>query len=1130
MNDQDFTVLAAELLEDADDQEEEKKLIGGLSERFLIQTKRTLGPYAIPFFEFYNTAWRVAEGVSSIPEKGLLFEFKFVTRKIQPILNKRLGIQISDVNNIIQDAITDVRPYIERIATNPTIARRVGLTLSKMYEQLGSFLGYSLGRFPGRPPIGWPILRKLSSKEKDLEKLKATNPGLYQSIVDRKTEIEKTRNGIIGHLEGNGWTVSRQRVLGSPEIIASDPRTGEKWVHTLDGRILSIETREKELQAKEESRKKSTRIFPGGLPTEKDPGLSLEGIRSVDPNKIEEFIPAGQTSRWVALTDSQVQDPGTRIYAVKRDKNGKDIVTEGRFKGIYMDDLVNRTGRLIEGAAFDFDAMGKRIPFETRGETGEINITVRKEPYVTIDSRGRLMVKCPYKGGRGVDPFTGPRNHLARLSRAIPTIQYEEGTNKTTYTFEPKDFPAVRSALGGMCLSGAASDMIKAFFDKLSRQERAQDQENLKHYTKTRIGGFKIEEVLDDKGQPYDPPRYHPELFAKQRQGLAWLESRGYSGVCALDTGVGKTSVAIATAQKMTRDGLAEPGSRFLYVCPAALKGNFSKEAKLWLLEKEDILNDEGNTVTTHPAQDLLDRVDVISYTEFSRRRSEDASFGENPPYAAVFFDEAQALKKHTSSSAKAVTSLKHPRKILLTASPMETNPDEMYTLVAVAQGRDMEDPEEVRELERFRTRFMLRIGGRSMGLKKPTDEDPTVQEDFKTWVKSNLYHAKKTDVVEMPLPELNRDVRALTMEPAVEAEYRKVTEGISKVLAGLITRYRDLKDVPGADLKKLVTSFRFKLAPELAKLNALANFPEESIPGSRSPKVSASLDIIGEKIGSQGRVLLFTDSLEMARLTIQKVSSAFPGVTHAVALANAIEIWSKGQKIRSYTQKSYTDSTGKATKPKEWKVFVLQEYVNKDSNVKTCILTKSYVLGQNMQAFSTVIHLDRDNFNSETMKQRTARAWRTGQGTPVEEVTLDVTYSSTKDDKDATMDEIRRVMQEMEERFFEEVVGGSQAAAIGTEWGEMGVASADFFAVNRNLTELALSPTPSKVAKIAEDDILKHDPGFHSFMDERNQDALTYQMKEDAIQSGARGMPDMNFLMGQGRPDDLETMWGPTL
>jgi hypothetical protein len=213
------------------------------------------------------------------------------------------------------------------------------------------------------------------------------------------------------------------------------------------------------------------------------------------------------------------------------------------------------------------------------------------------------------------------------------------------------------------------------------------------------------------------------------------------------------------------------------------------------------------------------------------------------------------------------------------------------------------------------------------------------------------------------------------------------------------------------------------------------------------------------ERAGSQSRVIVFTDSPALAEDAVSMLAQRCPYRMHAVGLADRIEVVGSTGERMTYTEKKYTRADGSVVPKKEWKVHVMQELVAKNPMVGSVVLTSSYAVGQNLQAFDTVVHLDRDTWNSETMKQRTARAWRQGQENPVTEVVLDAVYENPLDSTDATLDQIRRYVQELDSDLFDRVVIESQTEALGSEFFGMKRTNASFYKVNRRMMEMAMSP-----------------------------------------------------------------------
>jgi hypothetical protein len=165
----------------------------------------------------------------------------------------------------------------------------------------------------------------------------------------------------------------------------------------------------------------------------------------------------------------------------------------------------------------------------------------------------------------------------------------------------------------------------------------------------------------------------------------------------------------------------------------------------------------------------------------------------------------------------------------------------------------------------------------------------------------------------------------------------------------------------------------------------------------------------------------------------------------HPGAAKDGSEDWETPFKAAPYKWYNGRDADNdKGTNPSEvkskWTDFVTDHFIqgNRDVRTMTC-LGPEYQSGQNFQAFETVIHLDRDDWNNENMKQRTARAYRQGQKGQVVEHTIDATYEGKKEAPgQATLDEIRRLQMEMEGAIFDDIIKKSQTHPLGTEWTEI--------------------------------------------------------------------------------------------
>jgi hypothetical protein len=1088
-------------------------------------------PAAFKFFALTDQIHHMSLGA---PMEDLSLEFrqaaKFLSQAVIRVMGDERGAEIA---NAITDCAVDNAVNLRRIGAGAQgqLFTKVGTSIALVLEKLSRGLGLSAGyRMVTVEGTRWPQVRILTKREEALKALQANNPQMYEEITANSEQAAKAIAGAHKAITESGLVPTTVSVDGVEIPAGEEYVSKEKIVFPPEGGALPEPEFRRELSNKKKSEVLLTGEFRMGFETLRPDALQYEGLRKLTDEDLVNplVIPPGQKIEYRALTDDKSfsKKQNTRIYPTMRDIDGNTVIVDGRFKGFNLDDMVNKVGRLVEGAAYDVDASGIPVPFETRDWEGNLtDVSANKEPYVTLDSKGNFLIKIPYMQGGGgkKDPFRVSREKMQTVSSKAPkknskgeltggrtkgtSIVEVPDTQKTTYTFDAKDFATVRASVGGMVMSSEAAKKLRAYYEQMARQEDAVKAESLKSYSLDRIGGFKVEPVIDpETGEPFDPPKLTKDLLGKQKEALSWIESKGYKGLAALDTGVGKTLLAIATMQKMTRDGAAGEGSRFLYVCPKKLKGNLPRELKAWM--------------TDEAAAGLAPRVDVVSYEEFVGRRNggsrvkrvqdpitgkmvtvkdpltgksvtekvaPDATFGMDPPYAAVFFDEAQALVKNENSKvSRAAQTLNHPRKILLTASPMEDDPDELYVGIAitnntvVASGGQGKLTQARKDLIAFRKRFCVRVAGRTVGIKSDSEKDPTARQDFMAWAKSGMYFANKLEVAEENL-KLQKPVRqpvSLTMDPAVEAEYKTAAKGVAKVLKALVGVYRDNTKPPAAQ-RQQVEAYQKALSGYMAVLNALSNYPDEVIdpktgqpkfPGAVSPKVTASSMLVGSKIEGGKRTLLFTDDPKFAEKSAKQISEQVPGHRVAVALAGKILVFQDGEhknpKENTFTQRIYTDRDGNKVPKDQWATFVLREVIGGDPSIVALVLTKTYALGQNLQMFSTVVHLDRDSFSNEMMKQRLARAWRTGQKGVVEEYTMDAVYDAPAETRDPTVDEVRKAIQESQEGVFDSIVHESRNAVIGQEWREMGNISADLVAVNRKMFELAMAPFPAALGK----------------------------------------------------------------
>lgn len=1150
-------------------------------------------PRGMPFFEFYIQLRRVSLGepVAEDLRRKYVTAINHIIQVTSPVDHEPLSPMIV---NEIADSRTEMNTMLGRLMGGKTDDSSTWRRINNIYVPLIIAAAQDKGIYMSVRQLGterWGTFRRMSPRQEKIEKLRLDNPETFALVTKYRKTLSEIDQGIRKRIEDAGLEVHEQFVMGRPTLYGRDPTTGEDRVYDLDGDVLTHDEYIAKRKANIEAGLKIARV-----PSRTD--VPLKDMRSLPDNYVDGL--QGDVE-WASISDDKAkQGRLTRIFATKNksmvvvDSRGEAkvesyrVIASGRYKGIYLDDMVNSQGRMIEGTAYTYSPITGRstkVPHridpaqrEPYVSTAEVTTTRRVQGKITKRKTTRLFLKIP-----GTRQYSALRDAMKSLScnsqswyskrGCIPSVTWVpiEGSNAAAFYFDPKDFGVVMDTLQGMSLSSSALELVQSYYRDLAHAEQAASKDNLAHYSMAAIGGFKTVRKNPQTGE-----LRAPELLTKQKQALAWLDANGNRGVCGLDTGIGKTVLSVAMMQKLDRDGLTEPDAsymgpqgqeiktngRFLYVCPKDLKGNAASNVYAFIAEAAQ--------------QDVLGRIDEISYREFSGatktgktpRSLRGVPFWKDRPwdprlYVAIFFDEAQALTSFKSGPSQAALKLWHPRKICLTASPMEKSPMEAYVLGAITNniplfGRSPEATQNRKEMRRFKERYCEVVGNRIIGVK----QDPTIKRDLQVWIKRNIFYADKTDVEEYHLPELKQETRIVEMPTVVETAYRSVTDQFAKMMGGMVAKFRDRAnnpDGPSAKDKEVERIFTNAFVPVVQMLNALANYPEvaltdiatmiernewpypgpdgapkpipvalqrvvqtwakamtpdqlrDAATGVGNPKLQSAEEYIRSKVDrthGSSRSLLFSDDKRLCMMAARHMAKTIAG-RHAVALDDSLYIFDGSQTVpeivfdvpqdvldklirgpedqakwmannggrsviplplgkhpyRKFPNLPARDPINHHYKASDWQQFALQVIVNPDPGIRSCtLLGRSYQYGHNLQAFDTVIHLDRDTWNSESMKQRTARAWRQGQTNPVDEVTIDATYAASVDgtprnDFDRTLDEVRGYFQQMGNDIFDRIIRDSQVVQLGSEWGAIQQANASTFRLDRKVVELMLSP-----------------------------------------------------------------------
>ena len=158
------------------------------------------------------------------------------------------------------------------------------------------------------------------------------------------------------------------------------------------------------------------------------------------------------------------------------------------------------------------------------------------------------------------------------------------------------------------------------------------------------------------------------KLFEYQEEAVSFCVEN-HKTILRLDTGLGKTAVAVSTANTLA-DMMRVRRLKVLVIVPAFLKRNWNREIKLW-----------------SPKMNLDVDWSVISYSKAAiARYTKDIIAKE---YDLVICDEAHYLKSWSAKRTKVVIKkilIPADRVMLLTATPYVTSAEDLHSLFSVCQ------------------------------------------------------------------------------------------------------------------------------------------------------------------------------------------------------------------------------------------------------------------------------------------------------------------------------------------------------------------------------------------------------------------------------------------------------------
>ena len=816
----------------------------GMYNRLLLQTKRLL-----------KSKGSDGQPLNSILRGKVLLTIKNMKKFLTRLENQIKGME-SQALDVAEGFYLYDSDTVNQLLRSNIAWKKIIISYTDLVEEIGRDKGIHITKVKkaSAGTMWFSKFRKAKASEVEFRRLEDSDPETFSLITEQRKSLKEIDNEIDNSIEMAGLVKESVMIKGRPITIGIDPDTREmtafdrgmgalpvtKRVEIVNGKEKTIWEGEyvDMLDERDEQREKLYHIpSASSLLTESN----LNSLRKFSDDQLNMAVGEVVLS---ALTDNKAKaDKLARLFPtqmIEVEGEMKKVIVGGRFKGFLFDDMVNANGRLVEGTGWAYDQKKRKPIRRNVGDT---------EPYITKieiedkygNKKTRLQINVP--SGRDKESKR-IRERLYRLSGntagkagSISSLQYEDKTRRRTYTFDLKDYALIQNLVGGsLALSTEALRSVENYYEDLALAEEATADENLEFYSQKALGGFKKD---------------MPPLLKVQKQALAWLDANGDKGVIALDTGVGKTVTSVAVMQKMVRDGKTDEGysytnskgeeistnGRFLWVCPKGLEGNLPKEIRNWLAtegEKEKgggslensklamvrrmVANTMGDKA---PADDLLDRVDVMTYRQWgtaNKKKTYESSALKKKgvrfsasEFIAIFFDEAHKKLTGSSRAAYYAASMEHPHKILLSASPMEHSPKDSYILSSISNNKPTQYPagaskkvkavvrKNREEMRAFTSRYCEQVGQLIVGVK----DDPLIKRELNVWTKRNLFYADKEEIEygkdkngeQIILQKLKKETVTVSFDDRVSEVYRAVTSSMQKVLDGMVIMARDRGD-----------------------------------------------------------------------------------------------------------------------------------------------------------------------------------------------------------------------------------------------------------------------------------------------------------------------------------------------
>ncbi len=305
------------------------------------------------------------------------------------------------------------------------------------------------------------------------------------------------------------------------------------------------------------------------------------------------------------------------------------------------------------------------------------------------------------------------------------------------------------------------------------------------------------------------PKSFKGVLRPYQAEAVEWsrkMFDKGLNVILADEMGLGKTIQTIALACSLADDGKLNGPSMIL--CPSSLIDNWNMELEKFAPDLKRLplkTGAEWDKTKVPPDGTLI----ISSYAMAARKAKKLAKI----EFDLLALDEAQHIKNASTTNAKTAKSLRARQKIVLTGTPLENRPEELWSIF------DFLHPGALGNLNSFKKRYANIL------------EQPEAKQDLAARTAPFIMRRRKCEV-EPDLPAKTAQIVPCHMTPEQTLLYEKERKnGLERL----------------CELRGGKSKSRFEILANLTRLRQLCCHPA-LLPGNAGENVdSAKTDLLKE-------------------------------------------------------------------------------------------------------------------------------------------------------------------------------------------------------------------------------------------------------------------------------------------